>query len=318
MILYSNIRLDTAVCTHTEALRGCLRTLSGRTRKATYVRTFDLYIFGALQEPELNHLSAALFNMSNLKHLSLDIENFHAPSLATVLASALRQALLLRWLARILTSLKICRRSTFSLHALRIPSIIECDSWIASQQHLEALAIYDHSGAQWEPEARSAVIRMQTWARQSRSRSKNIFLVKYRHGWPSDVIALSQSWNAKYLASLFAFPQLISALCILVDSPSMNIYIGTEASRSFPAVETLVLAAEDDRLQQVSATFQPDAAFFLKGGLYIDIELKCHTYDFCAISKAQTLTHWLMGWSVSRCNEHAQQNRSSTVMVFEE
>ncbi|KAJ4467696.1 hypothetical protein C8J55DRAFT_565172 [Lentinula edodes] len=261
MILYSDIRLDTAVCTHTEALRGCLRTLSGQTRKATYVRRFDLYIFRALQEPELNHLSAALFSMSNLKHLSLDVENFHAPSLATVLASALRQALL-RWLARILTSLKICRRSTFSLHALRIPSVIECDSWIASQQHLEALAIYDHSGAHWEPEARDSVIRMQTWARQSRSPSKNIFLVKYRHGWPSDLIALSQSWNAKYLASLFAFPQFISVLYIFVDSPSMNIYIGTEASRSFPAVETLVLAAEDDRLQQVSATFQPDAALF--------------------------------------------------------
>ncbi|GAV98622.1 hypothetical protein LENED_000008 [Lentinula edodes] len=80
--------------------------------------------------------------MSNLKHLSLDVENFHAPSLATVLASALR-------------------RSTFSLHALRIPSVIECDSWIASQQHLEALAIYDHSGAHWEPEARDSVILVE-------------------------------------------------------------------------------------------------------------------------------------------------------------
>ncbi|KAJ4480256.1 hypothetical protein J3R30DRAFT_2601317 [Lentinula aciculospora] len=235
-ILYASIRLDTAGCIHATALRRCLQTLS-ETQKTVYVKQFDLYIFGPLQEQELNHLSTALVGMSNLKHLSLDIESFHAPVLGNFLACTLR-------------------RSSFSLSALRIPSIIECDSWIASQKHLEVVVIYDHDRA-WEVETNDTVTRLRAWARQSKLLKKNVFLVNSRRGWPSDLIALPQSlprWNTKNTTGLFAFPQFISVLYIFVEGPLNihgNIDLCDKISQSFPAIQTLTVAAEESELQQI-------------------------------------------------------------------
>ncbi|KAE9401269.1 hypothetical protein BT96DRAFT_1018233 [Gymnopus androsaceus JB14] len=176
-LLYANIRLHTAGDTRMLTLRSCLRTLSSRIQKAAYVKFFDLYIFGALKELELDYLRSALAGMKNLKHLSVDVESFHVMAVADVIATALR-------------------RSTFSLTALRIPSMIECDAWIASQQDLKAVVIFYHDWT-WEPEAKD-LNRLRSWVTHSMSPGKNISFVKSRSGWPSDLIAFQVSLRSLY------------------------------------------------------------------------------------------------------------------------
>ncbi|KAJ3785616.1 hypothetical protein GGU10DRAFT_434406 [Lentinula aff. detonsa] len=237
-ILYANIHLDTAEYTHAVALRGCLRTLSGCIQKADHVKMFDLYIFKALQESELDDLCAALVRMNNLKFLSLDMESYHASALQNIIKNALS-------------------RSSFSLSALRIPSMMKCDSWIASQQYLEALVISDYHEA-WAAGVEDETC-LRALARRLSPLKKNIFVIKNHHGWPNELITLPQTsfcWTMKQATTtrLFAFSQFISVLYVFLDSIldiqwSVDLY--TEVSLLFPAIQTLVLVTGDKDLEQI-------------------------------------------------------------------
>ncbi|KAJ3990129.1 hypothetical protein F5890DRAFT_1470136 [Lentinula detonsa] len=223
-ILYANIHLDTAEYTHAVALRGCLRTLSGCIQKADH-------------ESELDDLCAALVRMNNLKFLSLDMESYHASALQNIIKNALR--------------------SSFSLSALRIPSMMKCDSWIASQQYLEALVISDYHEA-WAAGVEDETC-LRALARQLSPLKKNIFVIKNHHGWPNELITLPQTsfcWTMKQATTtrLFAFSQFISVLYVFLDSIldiqwSVDLY--TEVSLLFPAIQTLVLVTGDKDLEQI-------------------------------------------------------------------
>ncbi|KAF9075408.1 hypothetical protein BDP27DRAFT_1031091 [Rhodocollybia butyracea] len=249
-ILYTDIRLHSAGSTGMVTLRRCLQTLSKNRDKAAHIKSFDLYIFAALKEPDQSCLFSALVGMRNLKRLSLDIESFHENTLANTVGIALRM-------------------STFSLTALRISSIIECDDWIASQSELKTLVIFHHESS-WEPEAQD----LGKWASQSHS-AENISFVTSIRGWPSDLIALpginSRSsecgWNAKDVIRLFAFSQFISTFYLFASSllhNPRNIGICTQVSETFPEILTLVLAVKDTELEQVGDEITAIITPFLK------------------------------------------------------
>jgi hypothetical protein len=148
------------------------------------------------------------------------------------------------------------RRSTFSLTFLRIPSFMECDAWLTSQEELKTVLISlcdDHR-----------VGEVGTWFTQPKYPGKNVFLVKSRGGWPSDLIALPDATpqesldllNVKALTRFFVYSQFVSVFYLLVsgglssDSHWKCYNTAIKISSSFPGIRTLVLAVEDEELEQ--------------------------------------------------------------------
>ncbi|KIK58120.1 hypothetical protein GYMLUDRAFT_75157 [Collybiopsis luxurians FD-317 M1] len=251
-LLYSDIRLHTAGDTQMITLRSCLRSLFESTRRAAYVKNFDLYILGALKEADMNHLLAVLVSMGNLKHLSLDIECFHASTLARSIATALRKA-------------------KFSLTSLRIPSSVKCDVWMTSQRDLKTVVIF-YDNDIWELDTPEWSL-LQARTSSSRSPGKNIFLIKSRRGWPSDLIALpsltgsGDDCSAKDPTRFFAYSQFISVFYLFMNGLSDSqtyIDICTQVSWSFSEIQTLVVVVEDGELDQITDSIGTIISLFSK------------------------------------------------------
>ncbi|KAF5354524.1 hypothetical protein D9757_014010 [Collybiopsis confluens] len=238
-LLYADLRLHTAGDTCMMNLRTCLRTLSEDPTKAAHVKTFDICTFGTLEEGDVDCLLAVLLKMGNLKHLSLDIECFHASILARSIAKALKKA-------------------KFSLNSLRIPSSIKCDMWITSQQELKTVVIF-YDNDIWELDTANLSL-LRARSATSRSPGKDFFLVKSRRGWPSDLIALpsltdsAQDWNVKDMTRFFAYSQFISVFYLFMNGLSdhqRHLDICNQVSTSFSEIQTVVVIVEDGELDQI-------------------------------------------------------------------
>jgi len=240
-LLYQDITLKSSA---EHQMRVCIQTLSSSPSKASYTRSFRLFLFRSESEiankPLLKALSRALVSMTNLKILNL----------------------FLPWDLKVYALLNPpLRKAPFELTTLHVPMTLKVETWDISRMRLETIIIYNDHEPFWYPDAQT-LVRYGEWLKRSPSATNLSFMSRQGGGYDCilSLPALVPNWSARTLQqcltrdfiqpiNITEFTLFIRTLCDVeelrrvVDSISVN----------FPLTERLELFVQDRKIHQSPA-----------------------------------------------------------------